>query len=497
MAKVDNDLYGRIRRMYSVEKRSQRAIARALGVSRKTVKRYCEGATTPDRAKEREVPKGDERLAIEKAIMDMFAENVAAPKKQNLNGKIVWEMLLKSGYPVGESTVRKYIRELRIERPDVFVPLDFEPGEMMQVDWGDAVACLDGMKTDISLFCSVLPYSFSIHCSVFPNKTNMCWEAGHVNAFHAHGGVARYVMPDNLKSAVLKGTGANAVKQESFKRLEAHYAFEAKMANAEAGWEKGAVENLVSIVRSIAFVPMPRVRDFRELQELVTERCMRYCMTHRIKTRPKGIMAMWEEEKKHLIPLPLEPWEPCRETKVKVHSDLTVRIEGIRYSVPAEYVQMWLSAKVSPFHVDLYKGGSSVWRHKKGMHPTDHQYIPEHYLDILLIKQRAIPNAVPLKKGVMPEEMSDFLRLCKEPDRYMHLVNVLLLGRKTNPDKLFRAVRQANSTGSPTYDKVCLYLGLRSDGTSDDSGNGDIMIRPPDLTSYDKLIERRNDTNGR
>ena len=51
---------------------------------------------------------------------------------------------------IGDSTVRKYIRELRSEKPEIFVPLAFEPGESMEVDWGDAYCYLNNIKTKVS-----------------------------------------------------------------------------------------------------------------------------------------------------------------------------------------------------------------------------------------------------------------------------------------------------------------------------------------------------------
>ncbi len=490
MVKINDSLYGLIRKMYVAEGCSQRHIARELNISRKTVKKYCDGACPPREKVESSVCKSSYRLALEKAIEDLHKQCKDSPKKQKLNSKIVRNILLDQGYKIGESTVRQYIREMRLEKPEIFIPLDFEPGEMMEIDWGDAYAFINDVKTKVSVFCTVLPYSFGIHCSVFPDKTNVSFMTGHVMAFEAHKGVARYLLYDNLKNAVLKDWGKNAIKQENFKKLEAHYAFEAKFCNPESGWEKGATENLVSIIRKIAFVPMPRVESYRQLQEHVSLKCARYCENHKIKTRSRSIKDMLEEEKGYLMPLPVHPWDPCEEVKVKVHSDLTVRVKNIRYSVPAEYAEMWLTAKITPFHVDLYKSGALVWKHKKGMHSEDHQYIPEHYLDILLSKPRAIPNAVPIKKGVMPVEMAEFLRLCKHEDKNRQFVNVLLLGRNADTDKLTWAVRQANLTGTPSYDKVCMYLGLRSDGSVAELDIEEIKVDPVQLELFDRLIEK-------
>jgi transcriptional regulator with XRE-family HTH domain len=51
---IDINLYEEIRRLYAVENLSQRAIARKLGISRNTVKRYCKGENVPWETKPRQ-----------------------------------------------------------------------------------------------------------------------------------------------------------------------------------------------------------------------------------------------------------------------------------------------------------------------------------------------------------------------------------------------------------------------------------------------------------
>lgn len=491
MAVVDTDIYRMIRRLYTVEGLSQRQIAIQLGVSRPTVKKYCEGSCLPGDRKEYNTEKSEIRIAIEKEIMEIIAANKDAPKKQSLNSRIIWETLVNNGYTPGESTVRKYIQELRIEKPEVFIPLEFEPGEAMEFDWGDVYAFINKLKTRVSVFCAVLPYSYGIFCAVFPDKTSSSFFTGHVMAFEYFNGVALRCIYDNLKSVVLEGSGKDAMKQEKFKKLEAHYAFEGIACNSYSGWEKGAVENLVSIVRKIAFTPMPYAENYQDLQQHVTHKCIQYCMTHRIKTRTRTIKDMLEEEKQYLLPLPAYPMDTSEEIKVNVYSDLTIRVNGIKYSVPVEYAGMSLTAKVSPFNVDVYHMGKLVWKHKKGIYQTDHQYIPEHYLDILQRKPRAIKNAVPINKGIMPAELNTFMKLCKERDKNIQLVNILLLARKLETETLLWAVKQANLTGSPSYDLICFHLELLKQKTDniDDTINGP-SVKPADLTQYDQLIER-------
>lgn len=100
-------------------------------------------------------------------------------------------------------------------------------------------AWINGVNTSVSVFVTILPYSYGLYASVFPDKTNACFLAGHVRAFEFFGGVPQRCIYDNLRSAVAGGSGTTAVKQEEFKKLEAHCSFDSDFCNPAAGWEKG------------------------------------------------------------------------------------------------------------------------------------------------------------------------------------------------------------------------------------------------------------------
>lgn len=494
MSFIDMNTYSLIRRLHAVEKLSQRQIAKRLHVSRKTIRKYCNGSFLPGIRQEYQIEKNPDRLAIEEKIIKVIEENKGAPSKQALNAKVIWQILLKEGYTHAESTIRKYIQELKLDKPDIFIPLDFEPGDAMEFDWGDVYAYIEKVKTKISIFCAVLPFSYGIFCAVFPNKTNVNFYAGHIMAFEHFNGVPRRCIYDNLKSVVLEGSGINAITQQKFKKLEAHYVFEAVLCTAASGWEKGSVENLVSVARKIAFTPMPSVSSFSELQEHVTHKCLEYCMTHKIKGRARGIKEMLEEEKNYLLPLPIYPLDSAEEVKALVHNDLTVHYINVKYSVPQEYIGLSVTLKIYPFNIDIYHRGSLIYSHKKALHLGEHQYITEHYLDILIQKPRAIKNAAPISKGIMPAELIDFMKLCKDRNRNYELVNILLLSRKIASENLLWAVKQANITGSPSYDLVCFYLDIQNQSFFDKNPVEDsVKVNTVDLDKYDELIPNRGE----
>jgi transposase len=76
----------------------------------------------------------------------------------------------------------------------------------MQVDWGNMRFFIGGENTNVSVFATVLPYSYAIYAMVFPNKFEPCFLKGHVCAFGFYGGLARCCLYDNSNSTLTPGT---------------------------------------------------------------------------------------------------------------------------------------------------------------------------------------------------------------------------------------------------------------------------------------------------
>jgi len=169
---IDWELYAKIRK-HKANGVTMRRTADILGISRNTVKRYWDGVHTPDDRKDYPVKvESAEKAAVMEALRQYFEENKNAPKKQRPNAKTAW-IALRDTYHYGESTIRGFVRELKGKHPDAFVPLDFEPGEMMQVDWCEIKAVIDGYMHKVPVFCAALPYSYAIFIAVMPDPRSV------------------------------------------------------------------------------------------------------------------------------------------------------------------------------------------------------------------------------------------------------------------------------------------------------------------------------------
>jgi len=148
--KIEVDQYQLIRNLHTVKGKSQRYIGRVLGISRNTVKKYCDGAAVPW---ERKTPVRkspvitDEVLAF---INQCLKEDQTAPRKQRHTAHRIFERLQEElGFQGSESTVRYRVGQLRKNFNNVYIPLSFGPAEASQVDWGTATVIMDGVYVTI------------------------------------------------------------------------------------------------------------------------------------------------------------------------------------------------------------------------------------------------------------------------------------------------------------------------------------------------------------
>lgn len=144
------DVYQEVRQRW-LNGESQRSIARSMGISRNTMKKYCEGATVPWERKEYlrspSVLTTEVKAIIEGCLAEDESEGTA---KQNHTAKRIYTRLVTGkGFAGGETTVRAYVHELKGKASEAFVPLAFQPGDAMQIDWGEATIYLDGSKLTV------------------------------------------------------------------------------------------------------------------------------------------------------------------------------------------------------------------------------------------------------------------------------------------------------------------------------------------------------------
>lgn len=387
---------------------SQRSIAKSLGISRNTVKKYCEGEKVPW---ERKTPEREASILTEDVlsfIKSCLQEDEAEGlKKQKHTARRIYNRLVEEkGFEGGESTIRRAVHDLRGKTAPAFIPLQFDPADAMQVDWGEATVYLDGEKTVVNLFCARLCYSCKPIVLAYRKQNEESFLDAFVNVFNVIGGATSRVIFDNGKVAVKEGFGLHARMQDGYSALSAHYGFDAVFCNPAEGHEKGLVEGLVGWARRNICVPVPKVKDMQSLNQLLLSRCLKY-ESHTIRGKRATVGEMFFEEKQYLRKLPPYTFETARCMNVRVNAFSTVRFKTNTYSVPVNYVGYEVSIKGYPEKIDIYYKGKLIASHIRLMGRNQFSYHLEHYLPLLKQRPRAIFDSAPVKQNIPPEVLSD------------------------------------------------------------------------------------------
>jgi len=388
--------YEQIRRMHYLEEKAGREIARLLGISRQTVAKALQREHAPEYTlrKPREAP----RLGPYQEHLDkLLEENGRLPKKQRYTGHKLFELLQTQGYTGSESSVQMYAVRWRKahKRPATFLPLEFEPGQDAQVDWGEAQVILDGVQQKVSVFVMHLSYSRRTFVMAFPASKQEAFFYGHGRAFEPFGGVPHRLSYDNLSSAVKPLIqGRVREEQRAFVAFRSHDLFASPFCTPAQGHEKGGVEGSVGLSRRNFLVPMPRVASFEELNRHLLAACRRddVRVVHR---QSVSIGQAWQEEQPSLRPLPWRPFECCVTRQVHLNGDSQVTYETNRYSVPTEQARQELTLKASPFEVQVLCEGTLLARHARCYAREQDVFDPLHSLWLLEQRPGAFEYARP------------------------------------------------------------------------------------------------------
>ncbi len=239
-------LWAEIRRLHEVERLSQAAIVRRLHCSHRTVRKALAASSPPA-----------SKPGRREGILDRYRPRIDAllAKYPHLNAVRVTQEISQGedGYRGSVYAVRRYLRRVRPLRGRVYQEVIYEPGEAMQVDWGDYGRLVIGQTTRrVSVFVAVLCYSRLCYIEFSLSQRKADFYRGVTHALEFFQGSPRKLIVDNLKSAVLNGSGRYACFHQDFLALCGHFCLEPIACAARDPESKGIVEGGVRYVKSSA-----------------------------------------------------------------------------------------------------------------------------------------------------------------------------------------------------------------------------------------------------
>jgi transposase len=261
---------------------------------------------------------------------------------------------------------------------------EHKPGERIEVDWaGTTMALQDnitGKSIPVYLFVASLSCSGYSYAEGFLSQNQESWITAHVNAFAYFGGVAKILVPDNLKTGVVGYDWYTPVINKVYHEMAEHYGTVVIPARVRKPKDKPRVEGTVGIL-STWIIAALRDRQFFSLPELnkaVSEKLLEF-NDKPFQKKPGSRHSALEEEKPFLLPLPVHSFEMAEWRTALVQFNYHISVDKQNYSVPYEYIKRKVDVRVTKNMVEVFYDGTRIASHvRRHGYPGQYSTVPEH-----------------------------------------------------------------------------------------------------------------------
>jgi transposase len=433
-------LWAEIRRLHEIERLSGREIARHLRCCGKTVAKVL-AMERPPTGKPR--PRG--------SILDRYRGQIEAliAKYPRVSAVRVREEIAKGaeGYRGGITLVRRYLRQVRPARGRVYQEVVYEPGEAMQVDWGDCGRLVIGQTPRrVSVFVAVLCYSRLCYIEFSLSQRKADFYRALVHALEFFQGSPRKVIFDNLRAAVVNGSGRHACLHPEFLAWCGHFCIEPIACERRDPESKGIVEAKVRYVRGSALAgrseELVTWEDYRRLAPQWRDEVANVRLHATTRERP---IDRFQNERPHLRPLPAIPFDSDEILPAVVTPHARVHYDGNRYSVPPAWVRRPVTVRADAATVRIIADGQEVARHVRCYEKGQLLVHPDHRLAALKMRRRRQADQREEQFDALGPEAREFhLKLLSMPVKpTVHLRRLLGLVRIYSRQEVLAAMRQA------------------------------------------------------
>lgn len=460
--------------------RSKLLIASQTGVSRNTLKKYlkafeCSGLSFTEVnalsdadlealfIKPLEKPI-DPRL---QTLFSLFAAMDKELKRKGVTRFLLWQEYRRThpdGY--GISQFKHYFAQWRAQ-VNPSMRMEHKAGDKLYVDFaGDKLTIIDkqsGEVQSVEVFVAILGASQLTYVEAVTSQQKEDFIAACEGALHYYGGVPAAIVPDNLKSAVIKSSKYEPVLNETFADFAQHYGTTVLPARAYHPQDKALVEGAVKIVYNRIYAKL-RTKQYFTLDDL-NKAILVALEEHNaalLKGRNYSRRQQFEEvERQALAPLPPLRYELKKHLFATVMKNGHVSLSADKhyYSVPYRFIGKKVKLMYSRNTVEVFYHYERIALHKRTKSPYNYTTDKEH----MASTHRFVSDWTPERFLNWAATIHDDVRLyiLKILDRKQHpeqgyksCVGILSFAKKVGNERLINACQRALGYGIYNYKTI-------------------------------------------
>ena len=440
-------LWAEIRRLHEIEKLRGRAISRRLHCSRHTVDKALRLDQPPTHAATRHT-----------SILDPFIAKIDAlvARYPELSAVRVREEIAKppEGYSGSATVVRRYLRKVRPARGRVYQEVHYEPAQAMQVDWGECGRVTVGNTSrKVSVLVVTLCYSRLTYIEFSLSQHKAEFYRLLVHALKFFGGSPRSIIFDNLKAAVVNGSGRQACLNPDFLALCGYFCLQPIACERRDPESKGIVEGGVRYVKHNALAgrddELLTFADYVDFAPRWRDSVANVRIHETTRERP---LDRFQRERSLLRRLPSIPFDTDEIVPAVVNTRAQVKFDGNRYSAPPSLARKTVTLRADGCELRVVHDGQVVARHERSYERRELVELPEHRLAALEQRKRSDRTVLEQQfDDLGPEARQFHLRLKSRPVKTStHLRRLLVLVRVYGRKEVVAAIARASQW--ETYD---------------------------------------------
>ena len=377
-------------------------------------------------------------------------------KKVGVTVQHLWEEYYKENPDGLKSSQFRYHFKNWSNRVNPVMHMNHKAGDKMYVDYaGKTLSIIDqdtGEIKEVQFFVAILGASQYTYAEASMSQQKEDFVTSVENAIRFFGGTPAAIVPDNLKSAVIKSSRFEPTINETLADFAEHYQTTILPARAYKPRDKSLVEGAVKILYRRIYVHL-REQKFFSLDQL-NEQIWNLLEVHnkrKLTARPYSRLELFtEDEKKELNPLPQERFEIKYQSFATVmqNGHVLLSLDKSYYSVPYQYLRKKVKLLYTKSTVQIYYKYNRIATHPRHYKPYVYTTNPDHMASThQFVADWSASRFLDWASGIDPSVGELILKIIdskNHPEQaYKSCLGILSFEKKIGKQRLINACKRA------------------------------------------------------